>query len=397
MDVPEPAEKPAALTRNVKVLSFASLFNDTASEMAYPLLPHLLLQVLKGNHAYLGMIEGIGETIAYLLRLWSGSWADRAARRKSFIVLGYSVPALVRPLLAIITAPWQMFAIRMLDRVGKGIRSAPRDVVITDDTPPEFQGRAFGFQKAMDNLGAAIGPLFATLYLWWRPDHLRDIFLFTIPPAFIVVALVGWGLKETPRAREHVSTPALSLRPFDRQYRVYLLALLVFTLGNASDAFLLVRAGELGVETKWLPILWCVCNLANSISNVTLGKTVDRYGARLCLFLGWMAFAAVYCLLGVVQQLPLIWLLFILYGTVYGIIQPAEKVLVANLVPSDTKGLAFGWQNFVVGVGTLPASLVFGGIYEHFGPIAAFCTGAGLAAVAAIMLLYVTIKPTAVE
>ena len=196
---PTPPDSPSRpLPRNVKVLGLASLLNDTASEMIYPLLPHFLLAVLLGNRFHLGVIEGVADAVASFVKLWSGGRSDQAGRRKGFIVFGYCVPALARPLVGVILAPWQLFAIRVVDRVGKGLRTSPRDALIADSTAASIRGRAFGFQRGMDNVGAAFGPLLAAGFLWMWPEHLRALFLVALLPGLLVVVLLLFGLREAP-------------------------------------------------------------------------------------------------------------------------------------------------------------------------------------------------------
>lgn len=381
-----PASSRPSLPRNVKVLGLASLLNDIASEMIFPLLPTFLLTVLGGNRFSLGVIEGAADSASSILKLWSGGWSDRAGRRKGFVVFGYSLAAVTRPLIGVIVAPWQLFLIRIGDRIGKGVRTSPRDALIADSTDPSIRGRAFGFHRAMDHLGAAIGPLLAAGFLWLWPDHLRTLFLLTVLPGVLVVGLLVVGLKEmlaTEPPRERLQ---LTLKPFDRNFKLYLLALVVFTLGNSSDAFLLVRASELGVPTELLPLLWCAFHVIKSISNLYLGRAVDRFGPRPFLFLGWLLYAGIYMAFGLATTAWEAWTFFLAYALFYGLTEPAEKTLVANLVGSERKGLAYGWYNCAIGIATLPASLIFGALYQFRGPLLAFGWGAGLAVVAAILL-----------
>lgn len=361
--------------------------------MIYPLLPHFLLTVLMGNRLYLGLIEGIADSVASFVKLWSGDRSDVVGRRKSFIVFGYSMPALVRPVIGLAVAPWQLFAIRIVDRIGKGIRSSPRDALIADTTDQSIRGRAFGFHRAMDNLGAAIGPLLAALFLWFWPGGLRTLFLLSVVPGLAVVVLLVFGLREKPASQPMGQRMQLTLKPFDRNFKLYLLALVVFTLGNSSDAFLLVRAGEIGVSTVLLPLLWCACHVAKSASSIFLGSAVDRFGARASLLLGWLSFVLVYLAFGSATSVWQIWVYFIGYGLVCGLIEPAERALVAHLVGSERKGLAYGWYNFAIGIATLPSSFIFGGLYQYWGPVAAFFWGASMAFLATIVLLGVATKP----
>jgi MFS family permease len=383
-----PAADPTSpsLPRNVKVLGLASLLNDIACEMIYPVLPHFLLTVLGGNRFYLGVIEGVADSAASLLKLWSGGRSDRAGRRKGFVVFGYSLAVLTRPLIGVIAAPWQLFVLRFGDRVGKGLRTSPRDALIADATVPSIRGRAFGFHRAMDHLGAAIGPLLAAGFLLLWPDELRTLFLLTFLPGLLVVCLLVFALRETPASEPPKERVRLTLAPFDRNFRLYLVALLVFTLGNSSDAFLLVRAGELGVPTALLPVLWCAFHVVKSGSNLILGRSVDRFGPRPFIYLGWLVYALVYLAFALATEAWQAWAFFLSYALFYGLTEPAEKTLVANLVGTEHKGLAFGWYNGAIGVASLPASLIFGALYQFCGPLVAFGWGAALALVAVVVL-----------
>jgi MFS family permease len=369
------------------VLGLVSLCNDIASEMIFPLLPHFLVTVLRGGTLDLGVIEGLADSISSLLKLWSGGRSDQAGRRKGFVLFGYTLAVLTRPLIGLITAPWQLLTIRVADRIGKGVRTSPRDALIADSTDPSIRGRAFGFHRAMDHLGAAIGPLLAAGFLWLWPGHLQTLFLLTILPGLVVLLLLVNGLREPPAATPARQPLQLTLRPFDRNFRLYLLALVVFTLGNSSDAFLLLRAGDLGVPTAALPLLWCAFHVVKSTGNWLLGRAVDRFGPRPLLLLGWLLYAAVYLAFAFATTAWQAWAFFLSYALFYALTEPAEKTLVADLGGAERKGLAFGWFHFAIGIGTLPANLLFGAIYQFLGPLAAFGWGAGLAFLAVVLLL----------
>lgn len=393
----ESASRPDAarptLPRNVRVLGGASLLNDVASEMVFPLLPNFLLTILGGNRFYLGVIEGAADSVASLVKLWSGGRSDRAGRRKGFVLFGYSLAAIARPLIGLIVAPWQLFLVRFGDRIGKGVRTSPRDALIADSTDPSMRGRAFGFHRAMDHLGAGIGPLVAAGFLVLWPDHLRTLFMLTIVPGLCVVGLLVFGLRETPATEPPKEPLRLTLAPFDHNFRRYLLALAVFTLGNSSDAFLLVRAGELGVPVAMLPVLWCAFHVVKSSGNLFLGRAVDKFGPRPFIFLGWFVYAGIYLAFGLATAAWEAWVLFLGYALFYGLTEPAEKTLVANLVAGERKGLAYGWYNFAIGIATLPASLIFGALYQFIGPLMAFGWGAALAIVAVVLMLGVKEEP----
>ncbi len=373
--------------RNVALLGLASLLNDIASEMTYPLLPRFLIGTLGGNRFSLGIIEGVADSVASLLKLWSGGWSDRLGHRKGFVTIGYTMAAITRPLIGLATLPWHLFAARLGDRIGKGIRTAPRDALIADSTEPGTRGRAFGFHRSMDHLGAAIGPLLAAGFLWLWPGELRRLFLVTLVPGLLVVALLVLGLREPSTINKTKARLQLSLAPFGRDVRLLLAALVVFTLGNASDAFLLVRAGELGVPMAMLPILWTVFHVAKSLGNFVAGWTVDRIGPRPLIFVGWLLYALIYLAFALATRSWQVWALFLGYAVFYALTEPAEKALIADLVGPERKGLAFGWYNFAIGIAALPSSLIFGALYQTSGALAAFAWGAGLALVAALMLL----------
>jgi MFS family permease len=377
------------LPRNVVVLGWASLLNDVASEMLFPLLPTFLITVLGGNKAWLGLIDGLAEAGSSLLKLWAGARSDVAASRKRFVVVGYGLAAVARPLIGLVGYPWQLLSLRVLDRVGKGVRTAPRDALIAEATGEGTRGRAFGYQRAMDHLGAAIGPLLAFAFLWFWPDQLRLLFLLAIVPAIPIVVLIVFGVREEGRAAQPAVKAGLnfSLRPFGSQFRLYLVALAIFSLGNSSDSFLLVRAGELGVETAWLPVLWCAFHIVKSTLSYAAGPWIDRLGARPLIWSGWMIYAATYLGFALATAAWHAWALFLVYAVFYALTEPSEKALVANLVGANDRGLAYGWFNLTIGIGALPASAIFGFVYQTLGPLAAFGIGAGLALVASALLI----------
>ncbi len=386
---PRPASTTAALPANVKVLGAASLVNDIASEMVYPLLP-VFLKTLGGTALHLGLIEGLADSTSSLLKLFTGGWSDRAGKRQGFIFFGYGVAVLVRPVLAFITLPWHLLAVRLTDRIGKGIRTAPRDALIADSTPPQMRGRAFGFHRAMDHLGAAIGPLLALGFLWLWPAEYRPLFFLTLLPGLFVLAVLVWGLREMP-VKETKEPLPWTLAPFDRNFRLFLAAMALFTLGNASDLFLLWRLEELGVPVKWLPGLWFGFHLAKSLGNWLVGLGVDRFRPRPFLLGGWLVYAAIYLAFAFVDSAWLGCALFLSYALFYALTEPAEKTLVANLVAPAHQGLAFGWFHAAIGVMAFPSSLLFGWLYYQWSALAAFGWAASLAAMAALLLLF--IKP----
>jgi MFS family permease len=384
---PPAAEKaPGPLSPNVRVLGLASLINDVASEMIFPLIPTFLLEVLGVGKGALGIVEGVADTTASVVKLFAGGLSDRIGKRKVFVVAGYALAAASRPIIGLATMTWQVALVRAGDRFGKGVRAAPRDALIADSIAPEARGRAFGFTRAMDHLGAAIGPLLAFAFLWAWPTGLRTLFLLALIPGLAVVALVLFGLREPPLATPAGKEFRLTLKPFGRDFRLYLLALVIFTLGNSSDAFLLVRVAELGVAREVLPLVWCAFHVVKSAGSMLAGRAVDRFGPRPLIFAGWVVYGLIYLALAQATGALEGWIFFMIYGVFHALTEPAERTMVANLVSAERKGLAFGWFNFAIGIAALPASVVFGTLYETYGGQVAFGYSALLALAAAVVL-----------
>jgi MFS family permease len=396
---PESQAKGERLGRNVVTLGGVSLLTDVASEMSYPLLPIFLTTVLGASATALGAIEGVAESTASLLKLVSGWLSDRLPGRKPLVVIGYGLASLVKPLIGLARNPGQVMAIRVTDRVGKGIRTSPRDALIADSVAPSIRGRAFGFHRAADNLGAVIGPLIAfALLRYGRGIDLRRVFLLTAIPAALSVALLVFGLREVPRRaspeRERTAQPAASAaspRPPGLGARFWWLfvVLVIFTLGNSSDVFLLLRATQLGVAPVLVPLLWALLNLVKALFNVPGGVLSDRFGRRPLLIAGWTIYAAVYLGFGLAGTVWQVWVLFAAYGLYFGATEGVEKALVADFVPAERRGAAFGFYNLALGIAALPASLIFGELVDHDGARAAFLFGAGMALLAAIAICFV--------
>ncbi|HET9013038.1 MAG TPA: MFS transporter [Gemmatimonadaceae bacterium] len=380
------------LTRNVLALGVVSFFTDISSEMIYPLLPLFLATVLGGSVSMIGAIEGAAESTASLLKLASGWWSDRVRRRKPLVLGGYALAAFARPLVAFATSPLQVLAIRLTDRVGKGVRSSPRDALIADSVDPSIRGRAFGFHRAADHAGAVVGPLVAFALLRWNHIELRTLFAFAALPGLLAVVVLALAVREVPaspvprvdgrtraaerdRSRSDASDPS----PLGARFWTVLGVILLFTLGNSTDAFLLLRATQLGVPTALVPILWAMLHVVKSASSTPGGALSDALGRKPLIVAGWMLYAAVYLAFGRATEAWQVWALFAVYGVFFGLTEGSEKALVADLVPAARRGTAFGWYNLAIGLGALPASLLFGALWDRFGPAVAFSFGAGLA------------------
>jgi MFS family permease len=379
------ASKAPPLPRNVVALAAVSFLTDVATEMAYPLLPVFLSAVLRVSATSVGAIEGAAESTAAILKLFSGWWSDRVARRKPLVVWGYGLASLIRPLIGFAQSFSQVLAIRVTDRVGKGIRSSARDALIADSVDPKFRGRAFGFHSAGDNAGAMLGPLIAFALLRWGGLDLRHVFLWTaVPGALAMLVLIAW-VREVPRsaAAEKPKIGRLEGRMGGR-FWAFLCVLVLFTLGNSTDAFLLLRANQLGVAAALIPIIWALLNVVKAVTNTPGGILSDRLGRKPLIVAGWLVYAAVYFAFARAHAAWHAWALFAAYGLYFGLTEGVLAALVADLVPAHRRGAAFGWYNLAIGIAALPASLLFGAVWDRWGSPVAFQMGALIALLAAI-------------
>ena len=381
------------LHRNILFLGLVSLFTDLSSEMIYPLLPVFLTSVLGTSTIFVGLVEGIAEATASFLKLLSGWVSDRWKKRKSLVVLGYTLSTLTRPLVGVATIGWHVLLIRFLDRVGKGIRTSPRDALIADSTPESEHGKAFGFQRALDHAGAVIGPLVAFTLLTFFTQQYRTLFLLAYIPGMMALGFLIFGVGEKKVFPAPLSSPPIqfTLRPFDRRFKIFLLAIILFSLGNSSDAFLILRAKDAGISVPLLPILWMALHISKSLSATPGGILSDRYGRKKMILTGWALYGGVYFGFASAQTSEMVWILFVIYGLFYGLTEGGERALVADLVPLHLRGTAYGIYHFSIGLSALPASLLMGYLWETFSPEAAFRFGAILA-LAAAGLLGVAIK-----
>ncbi len=383
-----PATPRPRLPATVWALGWVSFFTDVSTEIIYPLLPVFLTVTLGASMAFVGLIEGVAESTASLLKIASGWWSDRVRKRKPLMIAGYGLSALTRPLIALATTGGHVFAARFIDRIGKGIRTSPRDALLAASVPPEQRGAAFGVQRAMDNAGAVVGPLFAWIMLQWFTSDYRVLFWIAVIPMLGAMIALIFGAKEQFKT----TTPDASQSPVPFQitpaFKSYLGAVLLFTLGNSSDAFLLLRAQSLGIPASSLPLLWLALNLVKTASSYPAGVLSDRIGRRGLIIDGWCVYALVYLGFGCASQAWHIWALFLVYGLFFGMTESAARALVADFFPDAQRGRAFGSFNFITGIGALPASLLMGWLWTAFGPVVAFGTGAGLALSAAVWFLF---------
>lgn len=380
---------PSLMRGNVLWLSAASFLNDAASEMIYPLLPLFLAGTLGVGAAFVGVVEGAAESASSLLKLASGWVADRSGRRKLPTVLGYGIAALGRPLISVAAVGWHVLAVRLLDRVGKGIRTAPRDALLAESVPEDRRGAAFGLHRAADHSGAVAGPLIASALLLALDGDLRTVFALALIPGLLTVAVVAGKVRETAPAARPTGAPAPPLprlRELGPVLPRYLGVLVLFTLGNASDAFLLLRAHDVGVPTAAIPLLWGALHVSKAVWSVLGGRWSDRVGARRAIVAGWLVYAGVYAGFAFVEAAWQVWALFLVYGLFFGLTEGPEKALVAGLAPAGLRGSAFGAYHAAIGIAALPASVIFGIVWQAFDPRWAFAMGAALALAAALLL-----------
>ena len=373
------------LPRAIWLLGLISFCNDAASELVYPLVPLYLASVLLVGPRALGITEGIAEATGSLLKLFSGVLADRTHTIKPWVVGGYSLAALARPLIAFATSWPLVLALRFADRVGKGLRTSPRDALLALNIDPQRRGLAFGLHRTMDHLGAVVGPLLAAALLAAQVP-LREVFLWAALGGVAAIALT-LTLRE-PKREAPVSVTRFNwtLRGLPRPFQRYLLVLGLFTLGNSSNMFLLLRAHEMGLAEYQIPLLWALVALIAAVGSTPLSALSDRFGRVRLIVGGWLVYAGFYLLLGFSSHTGLLWPLFALYGLFMAATEGVEKALVADLVPSAVLGTAYGWFNMIAGIVLLPASILFGWLWQQAGALVAFGFGAGCALLAALLL-----------
>ena len=399
---PPIGNRQSQLPKPVWLLGWVSLVTDMATEMIYPLLPLFLTRVLGAGAMSLGLIEGFAEAANSVLKVAAGRLADRTGAPKRIVIVGYALSGLVRPLIAFVSSWTHVLGLRFVDRLGKGIRGAPRDAMLAHFAAPAIRGRAFGFHRAMDHAGAVIGPLIASLFLYFYPGEYRTLFALSIIPGIIVVLI----LLRVPDVRLRTYEPRLAEQPRGveqppvaeeprasrRALRRAIFVVFLFSLGNASDAFLLLRLSDLGIAAFWVPLLWSALHIVKVASSVVGGDLSDRMGRRTLIAAGWVIYALVYAGFGLVDSPAALIAVFLVYGLYFGLTEGVEKAWIADLTPGSARGTAFGIYYAALGIGGLVASIMFGLIWTRVSPSAAFLTGAGLAVVAT-GLLYLLFSP----
>jgi len=392
-------DKRRRLGRTVIVLGAVSFFTDAASEMIYPILPLFITSILGAGPAFLGIIEGIAEGTASLLKGFSGFISDKLRKRKALILAGYGLSAITRPFFIFAQNVWEVVFIRFFDRVGKGIRTSPRDALIAESTDQVIWGKAYGFHRALDTLGAVVGPTLGLLVFWILGNHGRSsyntLFLIASIPGFIAVILILALLKEK-KVSSSTGIQPLKFSGFTKGFKMLLVVVIVFTLGNSSDTFLLLKASRAfssaGIKSSTIPIfiflLWLTFNIVYTSISMPGGILSDRLGRKKTLLLGFLIYCGVYVGFGFSKSILWLWLLMATYGVFYGLTEGVMKAYVADLAPREMKGTAFGLYHMTDGISKLLASVIFGIVWQLVNAKAAFLMGAALAAIASILLWF---------
>ena len=374
--------------KNVVITGLVSFFMDLSSEMVYPLVPLFLANVLGADKAVIGLIEGIAESTASILKVFSGWLSDRIGSRKWLMAAGYGLAVLSRPIMAMSVSWREVLASRFVDRLGKGMRTAPRDAILAESTETAYLARAFSLHRSMDTLGAVVGPLTAFFILGLFQNNYRLVFWMSIIPGIIAVLLIIFFITEKGKERTLAAQrPRLTLRHFNWRFRLFIVIAAIFAFGNSSDAFLILKAQQTGIQPTLIPIVYLTFNLLYALSAIPAGMAADRFGKRRIILLGFILFSLVYYGFAVTEDSRGIWGLFVLYGIFMGLTEGIQKAYLATIIPPDFKATAFGVYNTVVGLATLPASIIGGWLWDAFSSSATFYFGSAMAAVAAVLFV----------
>lgn len=382
------------INRNIWIVSWVSLLTDISSEMLYPVIPIFLTSVLGASMAVVGLIEGIAEATASILKVASGWLSDKFARRKPFIVFGYGFSALSKPLIALAqTWPLVLFA-RFLDRFGKGLRTAPRDALIADCSNDKQRGLTFGLHRSMDTIGALTGPLLTILLLFWLKENYRPIFLLAAIPGFLAVILLIFFLKEPLKSQVSDTKLKLSwnLSGFDKNFKMFLLVSIVFALGNSSDVFLIMRSKSLGLSTILVILAYVLYNATYALISLPAGAISDKIGRKKVLALGFIIFSLVYVGFAFVNKSFYLWILFPVYGFYIAMTEGVSKAFISDLVPAGKRATAIGLYYTLTGLVTFLASFIAGLLWTYVSVPAPFLYGSLMAALSAILLIILVEK-----
>jgi MFS family permease len=346
---------------------------------------------LGASTAFVGLVEGIAESTTSVLQLVSGWLSDKIQKRRTLMLWGYSLSAVTRPLIAIATSGWHILAVRLVEKVGKGIRVPPRDALIADSCTLENRGKGFGLHRSMDNVGSILGPLLAFSLLRYLNNDYRSLFWVASIPAFLAIGILIFWVSEKPRGFSRPDVPAgngrFNLKQFNKTFKTFLIATTVFELGNSSNAFLLIRVKDLGLSLELIPIIYLFCNIFKTISSMPGGMLSDKLGRRNILSLGWIVYGLTYLGFAYTTSVNQAWIIFGIYGLFSGMTEGIKKALVADLVPKEVRGSAYGIHSFLTSFSQLPASLILGILWQKYSAALAFSVGGGLAIVAGCVLM----------
>ncbi len=372
----------------VTVAGLVSFFMDISSEMIYPLVPLFLANVLGVNKSVIGLIEGIAESTASLLKVFSGWFSDRIGNRKWLMAAGYGISTLSRPFVALATGWQHVMGSRFIDRFGKGIRTAPRDALIAESADRTHLGRAFGLHRAMDTMGAVVGPALAFFFLGLFSNDYRTVFWLSMIPGVVAVLLIIFLITEKKKvAAAHTERPKLTIKHFDWRFKFFVAIAGLFAVGNSSDVFLILRAEQVGVSTVMIPVVYLLFNLVYSLSSIPAGMAADRFGRKRVILLGFILFAILYYGFAIASDTKAIWILFGFYGLFMGLTEGVQKAFLATIIPQDFKATAFGVYNTVIGIAMFPASLIGGWLWDNISPSATFYFGSITASLSAALFI----------
>ncbi len=377
------------LEKNAFFTGLTSFFTDTSTKMVYSVMPLFLLSI-GASKTTISLIEGIAESTASLLKAISGYWSDKIGKNKPFMIIGYGITAIITPLYALARIPIQILFFRFFERIGKGLRAAPRDSLISGSIKKNEAGKTFGFQKAMDNSGAILGPLIAFLLLSIFPLNYSYIFLLATIPAILGVLTIIIFIKEA-KAEKKETTNKISLKLLPKKFYFFLIIIFVFTLGNSADALLLVKTSETGIDKSYIPFVYMIFNTVSVLLAIPIGKLSDRIGREKLIILGFIVYAIVYYFFGRFNSINVFIFLFMLYGFYSALTDGSQKAMISDIVSKDLKGTGFGIYHAVLGITLLPASLIAGLLYDKVNSNAPFYFGSIMALIATILMIIFTV------
>ena len=378
------------VNKNIFFTGLTSFLTDTSTKMVYSVMPMFLLSI-GASKTSLSLIEGIAESTAALIKSLSGFWSDKIGKNKPFMLIGYGLSALIMPLYAFVFSPMQVLYLRFVERVGKGIRTAPRDSLVAGSVTNGETGKSFGVQKAMDNMGAILGPLLAFTLLIFYPENYKLIFIFSAIPGLLGILVLIFGIREAKKQDQHL-LKKFRFKDFPKKFYLFLAIIFVFTLGNSTDALLLVKANEVGVKVAFIPLVYLISSIVSVLLAIPMGTLSDKIGKEKLLIGGFLIYALVYFGFGITKNLNIIFMLFAMYGLYSAMTDGIQKAFVSDIIDKNKKGTGLGIYNALLGITLLPASLIAGILYDHVNSSVPFYFGACTAVLSAILLILFTKK-----